>query len=105
MISLAFIFALGLKLGKDVLVLPADFVGETAKGAETTAGLQTKDAKSGGDDHALHAIPWLGDALKDLETLHGGGTTSSLVGQHSTDGAEEDAGGGTEMVRSMSRVG
>lgn len=81
----------------NILVLPADLVAETANGAVLAAGAQTEDTQGLGNDNALLLVVGRGDTLEDLQALHGGGTTGSLVGNHATDGLVEDAGGGTEV--------
>lgn len=86
-----------LESGNDVLVLPADLVGETANGAELTAGLQSQDTEGLGDDHLLLLVVGRGNTLEDLETLKSGGTASSLVGDHATDGLVEDTRRGAEV--------
>lgn len=103
-IGLASLLALLLEGSQDLLVLPADLVGETAKGAEATAGLQTKDSQGSRDNHALGGVVGLRDTLEDLETLHGSSTTGSLVGEHATDDAEEDTAGSTEMEGTVGGV-
>lgn len=97
--------ALLLELGQHSLVLPADLVGEAAQSAKVATGLEAEDAQGGRDDHALHRVVRLGDALKDLEALHGGGTARRLVGQHAADGAEKDARGRTVMEGTVGGVG
>lgn len=83
--------------GNDVLVLPADLVGETANGAELAAGLQSQDTESLGDYHLLLLVVGRGNTLEDLEALKSGGTASSLVGDHATDGLVEDTRRGAEV--------
>lgn len=83
--------------GNDILVLPADLVGEAADGAVLAAGLQPQDAEGLGNDHLLLLVVGRGDALEDLEALKGGGTAGGLVGDHATDGLVEDPGGGAEV--------
>ena len=81
----------------DILVLPANLVGQAADGAELAAGLQAQDAQGLGDDHLLLLVVGGRDTLKDLEALQGGGTAGRLVGDHTTDGLVEDAAGGAEV--------
>ena len=81
----------------NILVLPANLVAQTANGAVLAAGLESEDAEGLGNDHLLLLVVGRGNTLKDLEALHGGGTTGSLVGDHATDGLVEDAGRSTEV--------
>lgn len=83
--------------GNDVLVLPADLVGEATDGAELAAGLQSEDAEGLGDDHLLLLVVGGRDTLEDLEALHGGSTTGGLVGDHAADGLVEDSRRGAEV--------
>lgn len=79
-------------------------MGKTAKSTETTTRLQTEDSEGSRDNHALGGVVGLGDTLENLQTLHGSGTTSSLVGEHTTDNTEEDTAGSTEMERTVGGV-
>lgn len=97
--------ALLLNLGQHGLILPADLVGEAAQSAKVATGLEAEDAQSTRDHHALHRVVRLGDALKDLETLHGGGTARRLVRKHAANGAEKDARGRTVMEGTVGGVG
>ena len=72
-------------------------MGETANSAVLASWLQAEDTESLWDNHALDLIVWGWDTLKDLKSLHGGGTTSSLVWDHTTDGLVKDAGWSAEM--------
>jgi len=86
-----------LKSGNNILVLPADLVGESADSAVLASWLQSQDTESLWDDHALDLVVWWWDTLEDLKSLHGSGTTSSLVRNHTTDGLVEDSRWSTEM--------
>lgn len=103
-VSLSSLLALLLKGSQHILVLPADLMRQTANSAVTTAGLETEDSQGSGDNHALGGVVGLRDALEDLQALHSSGTTGSLVGKHTTDDAEEDARGSTEMERTVGGV-
>lgn len=83
--------------GDDILVLPAELVTQTTDGAVLAAGLQPEDAESLGNDDALHVVVGLRDTLEGLKTLHGGGATGGLVGNHAADGAPEHLGGSAEV--------
>lgn len=72
-------------------------MAQTTDSAVLAAGLQTQDTQSLGDDHLLLLVVGGRDTLKDLEALEGGGTASSLVGNHAADSLVEDARGGAEM--------
>lgn len=65
--------------------------------AVLAARLQAKNTESFGNDHALLAIVWGRDTLEELKTFKGSGTTSSLVGDHAANGAEENLGRGAVM--------
>lgn len=80
-------------------------MAQTANGAVLAAGAQTEHAESLGNDDTLLLVVRRGNTLEDLKALHGGGTTGSLVRNHTTDGLVEDARGGTEVEgTSASRV-
>lgn len=81
----------------DVLVLPADLVGEAADGAVLAAGLQSQDTEGLGNNHLLLLVVRGRDTLEDLESLESGGTAGGLVGNHATDGLVEDPGRGAEV--------
>jgi hypothetical protein len=101
----------------DVLVTPADLMGQTLSvaiskylaapvesathldGAVLAAGLQPQHSESFRDDHALFAVIRRGDTLEELETLKGGSSACSLVGDHATDCTVEDFGGSPVMER------
>jgi hypothetical protein len=72
-------------------------VAESADGAVLAAGAETENAQSLGNDDTLLLVVGRGNTLEDLQALHGGGTTGGLVGDHTTDGLVEDAGGGAEV--------
>ena len=97
-------FALIFKLGKNILVLPANLVREAAQSGKATARLQAEDSEGSRHYHALHAVVWLGNTLKDLEAFHGRSTAGSLVREHSTERAHKDARRRTVMEGSVSRV-
>ena len=81
----------------DVLVAPANLVGQTADSAVLAAGLQPQDTQSLGNDHLLLLVVGGRDTLEDLEALKGSGTAGGLVGDHAADGLVEDARGGAEV--------
>ncbi|KAI6776373.1 hypothetical protein HG530_000318 [Fusarium avenaceum] len=81
----------------DVLVLPANLVRQTTDSAELAAGLESENAESLGNDDLLGLVVGRGDTLEDLKALESGGTTSSLVRHHTTDGLVEDSGGSAEV--------
>ena len=72
-------------------------MAQTANGAVLATGLQAEDAQGLGNHHLLHLVVWGRDTLEDLQALHGGGTTGSLVGDHAADSLVEDSGGSAEM--------
>lgn len=90
--------SVGLHIPRDnILVLPANLVAETADGAVLATGAQTQDTESLGNNNALLAVVGRGNTLEDLQALHGGGTTGSLVGNHAADSLVEDAGRSAEV--------
>ena len=106
--------ALLLKAVNNILVAPANLVGQTLwhlissrryqlqsatdlDGAVLAAGLQPQHPESLRNDHALLLVVGGRDALEELEPLEGGSTARRLVGNHSTDSAVEDFGGGAVM--------
>lgn len=86
-----------LQSSNDVLVLPANLVRQTTDSAELAAGLKSENAESLGNDDLLGLVVGRGDTLEDLKALESGGTTSSLVRHHTTDGLVEDSGGSAEV--------
>lgn len=86
-----------LQSSNDILVLPANLVGQTTNSAELAAGLETEDTESLGNDDLLGLVVGRGDTLEDLKALESGGTAGSLVGDHTTDGLVEDSGRSTEV--------
>jgi len=86
-----------LQSGNDILVLPANLVGQTADSAELAAGLESENAESLGNDDLLGLVVRRGDTLEDLKALESSGTTGSLVGDHTTDGLVEDSGRSAEV--------
>lgn len=102
--SLVGLLALLLKSNKDLLVLPADFVGKTTDGTETTTRLQTEDTEGSRDNHALGHVELVWDSLEHLQALHGSSTTGGLVGEHTAGDTEEDAAGCTVMEGTVGGV-
>lgn len=91
-VSLALDLALLLETVDNVLVAPSNLVGDTLEGGVLASGLQAENTESSGDDHLLDLVLGGGDTLVEGETAESGGTTSRLVGDHSADSLEEDAG-------------
>lgn len=81
----------------NILVLPSNLVAESANRAVLASGLQSQDSQGLGNNHSLDFVVWWWDTLEDLESLHGSGATSGLVGNHTADGLVEDSRRGTEM--------
>lgn len=59
--------ALGFELLDDLLVLPADTLGEVAEDGVLASGLQLGHAEGGGDDHTVGALVGRRDALEALK--------------------------------------
>lgn len=70
---------------------------KSADSAVLASWLQSQDAKSLWDNHPLDLVVWCWDTLKDLESLHSGGTAGGLVWDHTTDCLVEDTGWSAEM--------
>jgi hypothetical protein len=92
------------ELGNNILVLPTDFVRDTTNGGVLTSGLKTEDTESGGDNHALNTVIRSGNTFEKLNAIQSSGTTSSLVGNHTTDSLIQDTRRSTEMERTTSGV-
>lgn len=90
MVGLALGLPLLLETVNNVLVSPSDLVRDTLEGAELPAGLEAEDTEGGGNDHLLDLVLGGGNALEESEAGQGGGTTGSLVGDHSADSLVED---------------
>jgi len=88
---------LSFQSGDDVLVFPADFVGETAQHAELAVRLEPEDTESGRNDVSLSLVVRSGNALIGAVALHGVLTAGQLVGQHAADRLVQDAAGGPVM--------
>lgn len=86
----------------DILVLPANFVAQSADSAVLSARLQSQNTEGLRNDHLLHLVVGGRNTLEDLESLHGSSTSGSLVGDHASDRLVEDSGGGTEVERTTS---
>ena len=98
-VSLLLDLALGLELVDGLHVVPANLVRDTLDGGKLAAGLKSENAESSGDDHELLSVVRRGNTLVDLQSLEGGGTTSGLVGKHSSDGLVENARRSTVVER------
>jgi hypothetical protein len=103
-VSVALGLALLLELGNNILVLPADLVGDATNSGVLATGLKLKHTKGRGNDEALDAVIRGRNTLEELDAVQGSGTTGALVGDHTTESLVEDAGGGAEMERTASRV-
>jgi len=90
-------FALGFQGGDDVLVFPANLVGEPSKDAEFAVRLQSENAKRRGNHVSLSLIVRSRDALVGAVALHRVLSTGQLVGQHTADRLIQDPGGGPVM--------
>ena len=66
-------------------------MAQSADCAVLAAGLQSQDSQGLGNHDTLDFVIWWWDTLKHLESLHCGGTTGGLVGNHATDGLVEDS--------------
>jgi len=95
---------LRLQSGDNVLVFPADLVGETSQHAELAVRLEPEDTKGGWNDVSLSLVIGSGNSLVGAVALHGVLSASQLVGQHTADGLVQDAAGGPVVERSPLRV-
>jgi hypothetical protein len=96
-VSSALGLALLLELGNDILVLPANFVRDTANGCVLATGLELQDTESRGDDHTLHLVIGRGDTFEKLDAVKSSSTASSLVSNHTTESLVENAGRSAEV--------
>ena len=96
--------ALSLELLDELTVVPADGLGEVTNTGELAASLEADDGKSAGDNNALNLGVSGGDTLESLEAIKSLSTVSSLVGEHTTDSAPEDAGRSLVVERTTTRV-
>ena len=98
----------------DILVTPADLVGEALISrlilremcrktethldrAELASWLQPQHPQRLRNHHLLLAVVRRGHALEELQALEGGGAAGGLVGDHAADGAVEDLGRRAEV--------
>jgi len=91
-------------LNNNILVLPANFVGEPADSAVLSTGLQPQDTEGLWYNHTLGSVVWWWDTLKDLKALQSSLPTGSLVWNHASDSLIEDAGWSTEVERTTGLV-
>lgn len=98
-VSLTLDLPLLLKPVNNVLVVPSDLGANPLEGAELPSGLQSEDTEGGRDNHLLDSVLGGGDTLVKLKSLEGGGTSRSLVGNHTADGLVEDSGRSAEVER------
>merc|ERR1719187_2277214 len=90
-------FPLCLKSLDDVLVLPSNFMAESANTAESSTMLQSQYLEGTWDDHPLLFIIRRGSSLEGLQTSKGGATSLCLVGDHSADSTVKNLGRSTVM--------
>ena len=69
-------------------------MAQAANGAVLAAGLQSQDPQGLGNNHPLLPVVGRGNTLKQLEAFQSSCSASSLVGDHASDGAVENLGGG-----------
>jgi len=81
----------------NVLVLPTNFMAETAHSAVLASGLEPKNTEGLRNNHLLLLVVRRRNALEDLEALKGGSAASGLMGDHATDSLVEDTGGSAEV--------
>jgi len=95
----------GLQRGDDVLVLPADLVGETSEHTKLPALLQAQHFEAAGHDEALLLVVGSGDALEHLHPVQSLLSAVQLVGEHTAHRPPEDLARASEMVRASLWVG
>lgn len=66
LVSLSLDLPLLLELVNDTLVVPSDLVRDSLEGSVLSAGLQSQDSESGGDDHLLLSVVWGRHTLVEL---------------------------------------
>jgi len=93
----SFDFALGLQRRDDVLVLPANLVGEPSEDAEFAVRLEPEDAERRGNHVSLSLVIRRRDALVGAVALHRVLSAGQLVGQHTSDRLVQDPGRGPVM--------
>ena len=104
-VSLAAGFTLVLQAHEELLVLPADGLGEVTQAAGLAAGAHLEGGQGLGQDLTLHLVEGVGDTLENGEALQGGGTTLGLVCHHAADDPPHHAGGSAEVVGTLGGVG
>jgi len=88
----------------ELAVAPSDLGSKISKTAEFASRSQTKVGQSSGDNLTLNLVVRVRHTFKDLEAVHSKSSSLGLVGNHSSDGSPEDAGGGTIVKGSSSRI-
>lgn len=96
--------ALVLKLLEEVLVLPANLVGEVTEDGVVATGLEADNAEGCWDYSALLLVKGVGDALKSAEAAKGVLATGTLLVDHAADGAPDHLGRGLKVVGATARV-
>ena len=66
-------------------------MAQSANSAVLSARLQSQYSQGLWYNHSLDLVVWWWDTLENLKSLHCGGTTSGLVGNHATDSLVEDS--------------
>jgi len=95
----SFDFALGLQRRDDVLVLPANLVGEPSEDAEFAVRLEPEDAERRGNHVSLSLVIRRRDALVGAVALHRVLSAGQLVGQHAADRLVKNSGGSPVVER------
>lgn len=96
-VSLTLDLSLLLESVDDILVTPSDLVRDSLQGAVFSSRLESQDSESGRDNDSLDLVLCWWDTLEEFKSFQGGGTSGSLVGNHSSDGLVQDPRGGSEV--------
>lgn len=70
--------------------------------AHFSSWLETQDSESSRDNDSLELVLSRRNTLEQFKSLQSGGTSSRLVGDHSSDSLVEDSRRGSEMERTSS---
>ena len=74
-------------------------MAEPPNGAVFATRLESENAQGLWNNNSLLFVIWWGNTLEDLQPLHCGSATGSLMRDHSADGFVENTRGSTEMER------
>ncbi|RNA37105.1 hypothetical protein BpHYR1_045286 [Brachionus plicatilis] len=105
-----FDFSLGFQSSNDILVFPADFVGDTAQFAElklmppenySSSWFQFNNAESGRYYQSLHFVVWSWNTLEAFESLKSLFASLGLVWHHASDCSGKNFARSSELTWSI----